>query len=127
MGIDLTDISLECVVKSEERLKMPRVKRYYVDCNRLNIVIELHEDVYKLQQGLEATLLITSSKDKCLEADFCGHGYVLSISSISNKWRTILSMHGLLIVIHEPEESRLHEELKLMEKYYVGLSLKEKK
>ncbi len=123
----MTYISLECSVESEERLKMPRVRRYHANCNELNIVIELHEDVYRLQQGLGATLLITSSKDKCLEADFCGHGYVLSISNIGNKWRAILSIHGLLIVIHEPEDSKLHEELKLMEKYYIGLRLKEKK
>ncbi|MCS7128098.1 MAG: DNA-directed RNA polymerase subunit G [Sulfolobales archaeon] len=123
----MSDISLECTVESEERLKMPRVRRYYADCNKLNVVIELHEDVYKLKQGVEAALLITSSKDRCLEADFCGHGYLLSISNVSNKWRMILSIHGLLIVIYEPEASKLHEELKLMEKYYVGLSLKEKK
>ncbi len=114
-------IEFECKVSNVEELRVPGINRYHLLCNESEIVAELPEQVYRLNVDDTIVLSILTDKGECMENDFCGKGYVVSSTKINDVHRIILSMGGLLIVIKVKLGSDVIDELKVVEKYYIGI------
>ena len=114
-------IEFECRVNNVEALRVPGINRYYLFCNESEIVAELPEQVYRLNIDDMIVLSVLMDKEKCIENDFCGQGYVVTSTKINNVHRIILSMGGLLIVMKVKPGSDVIDKLKVVEKYYIGI------
>ncbi len=110
-----------CEVKDITPLRMPGINR--INCTeneKLSIDIELPEQVYSLSKGDNVEINVVEDKKECLEYEFCGVGHVVSITKLDNQYRAIISIGGLLLVIKTPDDS-LIKDLKVVEKYYIGI------
>lgn len=110
----------ECTVVNVEPLRIPRVYRLNTKCSEaVEITLEMHEDVLKIKEGEKLVIEVINNKESCLQHEFCGKAYVVSVSQIENRYRTILSIGGLLVVV---KNSATPLELDVMSEVYVGFS-----
>ncbi len=114
-------VELECTVDKREALRMPGVYRLYALCEDISLGMELLEEVYNIPSGSRIVVYIGKEKDKCLEMDFCGHGYIVSSTKMDDHYRTIISIGGLLLILKHPVKHEIKDLFKLIEKYYVGI------
>ncbi|MEL9909011.1 MAG: DNA-directed RNA polymerase subunit G [Desulfurococcus sp.] len=113
--------SESCTVNEIQQLRVPSTYRLKLSCNTVSMEVELHGDVVP-QPRISASIdvEITRDKEKCLEKYFCANGYVVSTSRIGDTYRTVISLHGLLVVIKSPSQL----DLRPMDKIYFGLTVK---
>lgn len=111
-------MNYDCLVSDITPLRIPKVYRVRATCSEIEVEIEFHEEVVKTpQKNSSIKLEITNSKERCLAHYFCGHGYVVSNTHIDSGFRSIISLHGFLIVLRSPIKIDLVEG----DKVYVGI------
>lgn len=111
----------ECEVLEVEHLKMPKVYRLKCSCSdEVEIVFEMHEELMKVGEGARVIVDIDASREECLERDFCGRAHVVSISELDDKYRVVLSIGGLLVIVKNLVE---RPSMEPVQEVYVGLSV----
>ncbi|MEM0224802.1 MAG: DNA-directed RNA polymerase subunit G [Desulfurococcaceae archaeon] len=109
----------ECNVSEITPLRIPRVYRVKSICSDVDFEIELHEEVIEAPKVNSKVIFeITSSRDNCLKHNFCAHGYVVSNIQLGDVYRTIISLHGFLVVVKSKQRLELNE----MDHVYLGAS-----
>ncbi|MEM0380755.1 MAG: DNA-directed RNA polymerase subunit G [Desulfurococcaceae archaeon] len=112
----------ECSVYNIEYLKLPKVYRLKCNCSDgVEIVFEMHEELLKIRENTEISIDIGIDKKECLERDFCGKAHVVSVTELEGRFRTVLSIGGLLVVVKNLVEK---PSLEPVQELYVGLSIK---
>ncbi|MCY0867966.1 MAG: DNA-directed RNA polymerase subunit G [Desulfurococcus sp.] len=118
-------VEYECSISEIQQLRAPKVYRLKASCGSgLLIEVELHEEVVE-QPRVDDTVVevyVGGDREACLEKYFCAQGYIVSNTMLGGTYRTVISLHGLLVVIRSPGELGL----KPMDKVYVGLTFKSK-
>lgn len=108
---------LECIVSDITPLKVPKVYRVKNTCGEVELEIELHEDVVEAPRKYSKAIYeVTSNKEECLAHYFCAHGFVVSSTQLENTHRTVISLHGFLVII----KSKGNLGLNTMDHVYVG-------
>uniref|UniRef100_A0A7C4NLC6 Uncharacterized protein n=1 Tax=Staphylothermus marinus TaxID=2280 RepID=A0A7C4NLC6_STAMA len=114
------ELITECIVNRIEKLLVPQVYRVHASCREgFDTTIEVHEKLMNIREDDKIKLEITESKESCLQHYFCGKAYVVSTTMIENRYRVVLSIGGLLVVLknlHEPPQFNVLSEL------YVGIT-----
>ncbi|MET1160239.1 MAG: DNA-directed RNA polymerase subunit G [Thermoprotei archaeon] len=111
----------ECVVSNIEPLRLPSVYRVYCRCDKLDIVVEMHEEIMRINENENIVIEFLRDKNKCMENDFCGKGYVVSVTKLDNGYRMIFSIGGLLVVIKNLDKPL---EFNVMDQLYIGIMRK---
>ncbi|MEM2078981.1 MAG: DNA-directed RNA polymerase subunit G [Thermosphaera sp.] len=115
-------MELKCVVEGVEDLRMPKVFRVHASCGDAKLDVEFHNEVVpKAVVAKDMLVEITREKEKCLQHYFCGQGYVVSTGKIGEHVRTIISLHGFLIVLKTPSPPGLNT----MDQVFVGVDFKQ--
>ena len=112
--------SFDCRVSETEPLRLPKVYRIHSSCNDgVKIVVEMHEELLKIDKDTDIAIEINIERERCLEHEFCGKGHVVSITKFDKKYRLIISIGGLLVVVNELDKK---PGLEPVQEVYVGLS-----
>lgn len=117
-------LTINCVLTGKEPLRMPGITRNYCKDEEFDVVIELPENIFSLEEKSKVNITVGVEKDKCIkDYDFCGVGYVVSITKLDDEekplMRAIISIGGLLLIIKTRNKRLL--DLKVIEKYYIGI------
>ncbi|AFK50708.1 hypothetical protein TCELL_0283 [Thermogladius calderae 1633] len=109
-----------CSVEDIERLRYPGVYRVKFRCGDVSIELEFHEKVMPpLKKGGNATIVLTDSREECLQHYFCGKGSVVSYRSIGETYRAVVSIGGFLLVLKSSQQL----DLKPLDEVYTGVSV----
>ncbi len=111
----------ECSITGVEALRLPGMYRVKTSCNSVEAEFEMNEKLLRVEGKGRARILVTTDKEKCMEHDFCGWGYVAKIDKLEGKHRIIISLHGPLVLLYMEEKPR--SPFKVMNKVYVGISI----
>ncbi len=112
-------MELKCTVNDIVLLRVPSVFRIIGSCGDYNIEMEMHEELVKPpKKGSLMEISISTSREKCLEYYFCGHGYVISNTKLNDVYRVVISLHGLLVVVKSSNPLAYN----VMDRLYVGAS-----
>ncbi len=110
----------ECSVEMVESLRLPGMYRVKTKCGDTSIEFEISEKIMRFNAGDKLKINVSTNRDECLENEFCGWGYVVSITKLEDKYRTVISLHGPLVIIYT--ENKPKSPLKTMNKVYIGIS-----
>jgi len=112
--------SFECIVSRIEKLRIPNVYRVHSVCGDVELTIEMHKELMRINENDKLKVDIVLDKEKCLQHEFCGRGHVVSTSLIEDKYRVVISIGGLLVVLKKlSEEPRLEP----VQELFVGLTI----
>lgn len=114
-------LSYKCKVVNIETLRLPHVYRINSVCDEIELVIEMHDEIIEVRKDEEIYVEIGIEKEKCLEHEFCGKAHVVSISKFDKKYRAILSIGGLLVILKSLSKK---PRLKPVQELYIGFSRK---
>lgn len=110
----------ECTVNKVEKLLIPQVYRVHASCREgFDAVVEIHEKLMSIRENEKIRIEVTESKDACLQHYFCGKAYLVSTTQLEDRYRTVLSIGGLLVVfknLYEPLQFDVASEL------YIGIT-----
>jgi len=98
---------------------MPHVYRVHSICGDIEIIIEMHDDLLIISRGEKLSVEMGLDKEKCLQHEFCGKGHVVSVTKLGDKYRVIISIGGLLVVVKNLKEK---PPLSPVQELYVALS-----
>lgn len=114
-------MELLCQVADIMPLRIPKVYRVKGSCSNIDIEMEFHEEIVEApKKDTILTVLVTSSREECLNHYFCAQGYVVSNTQLGDVYRVVISLHGLLVVLRSSEMIGLN----VMDKVYVGVTIK---
>lgn len=113
-------VKYECIVKDIEDLRLPNLYRAKTSCGDADIIVEMHNEIMSLNRDDRIEIEFTTERDECLKHEFCGNSYVVTITKLEDKYRTILSIHGPLVIIYTREKPR--KPFNIMNKVYIGIS-----
>jgi DNA-directed RNA polymerase subunit G len=112
----------ECSVKGIEPLRYSGMYRVNCSDSEYEVVLEMHEKLMRINEGDRLVVSITTNEEECLENDFCGRGYVVSIRKLDDRYRVVISISGILVVIKQKQQPR--SPFKVMNELYVGVRRK---
>lgn len=113
-------VDYECRVKSIEPLRYKEMYRAISDCGGSEIVLEMHEKLMRINEGDNLAVNISTSKEKCLQHDFCGKGHVVSITKLDDVYRVIISISGILVILKQKTQPK--SPFKVLNELYIGVS-----
>ncbi len=110
----------ECSVETVGSLRLPGMYRVKTNCGDTRVEFEISEKIMGFNAGDRLRINVSTSRDECLENEFCGWGYVVSVTKLEDKYRTVISLHGPLVIIYTVNKPK--SPLKTMNKVYIGVS-----
>ncbi len=113
--------SYECIVTDIETLRLPHVYRIHSLCEEVEIIVEMHDELMEVNRNDKITIEIGIDKEKCLEHEFCGRAHVVSVTKLDKKYRVVLSIGGLLVVLKNLSRK---PRLEPVQELYIGISRK---
>ncbi len=119
-----TVLEVEVEVKKVERELIPKIHLATMESvdGKYRILMDLHEEVIVYKPGQKLLFRLTRTLPNYRDGvDFVGRATVVSKKVEENRYKTLLSIGGLLVVIESPEELPLTP----TEKVYVHIAEKE--
>ncbi len=116
----MTALEFECTNVTISKSKIPLVDIVTAECNGIELTFDIHRELNILRNATKLKLEIHREKPECTpDKDYCGLGYVFSITSDdSGKTKILISIGGYIVRLI----GRLEHEFKPMDKVYIKIS-----
>ncbi len=111
-------LEFECNNVNIIKSKIPLVDVISAECNGVELTFDIHRELNLFRNADKIKVEIFYEKPECQpDKDYCGLGYVFSISNEDNKIKMLISIGGYIIRIL----GKINHSFKPMDKVYVRI------
>ncbi len=112
-------LELECDNVTINKSKIPLVDIVTAKCNDIELTFDIHRELNVLKNATKLKIGIYREKPDCSpDKDYCGLGYVFSITSEEEKTKILISIGGYIVRLIGSFEHNF----KPMDRVYVKIS-----
>lgn len=112
-------LELECNNVTISKSKIPLVDIVTAKCNNIDLTFDIHRELNVLKNANKLKIEIYREKPDCSpEKDYCGVGYIFSITNEKEETKILISIGGYIVRLLGP----FKHDFKPMDKVYVKIS-----
>ncbi len=112
-------LELECDNVTVNKSKIPLVDIVTAKCGDIELTFDIHRELNILKNASRLKIEIYREKPECLpERDYCGLGYVFSITNEEERTKILISIGGYIVRL----VGSFEHNFKPMDKVYVKIS-----